>query len=131
MKVRKPKQESSIDISSLIDVLFILLIFLMLAVSFTEPTSNISLDLPKSKTNQFGNETHTIKIQIKSNGELYHNDTKMDIQTLSNNLEINSDPNSSVSLEVEQQTEFGTFVEVTDILKSKQYQKIDIKTKKE
>jgi biopolymer transport protein ExbD len=131
MKVRKPKQESSIDISSLIDVLFILLIFLMLAVSFTEPTSNISLDLPKSKTNQFGNETQTIKIQIKSNGELYHNDTKMDIQTLSNTLEINSDPNSSVSLEVEQHTEFGTFVAVTDILKSKQYQKIDIKTKKE
>ena len=131
MKVRKPKQESSIDISSLIDVLLILLIFLMLAVSFTEPTSNISLDLPKSKTNQFGNETHTIKIQIKSNGELYQNDTKMDIQTLSNTLEISSDPNSSVSLEVEQQTEFGTFVEVTDILKSKQYQKIDIKTKKE
>ncbi|TGM51834.1 biopolymer transporter ExbD [Leptospira biflexa] len=131
MKVRKPKQESSIDISSLIDVLFILLIFLMLAVSFTEPTSNISLDLPKSKTNQFGNETQTIKIQIKSNGELYQNDTKMDIQTLSNTLKINSDPNSSVSLEVEQHTEFGTFVAVTDILKSKQYQKIDIKTKKE
>ncbi|XDD44432.1 ExbD/TolR family protein [Leptospira sp. WS60.C2] len=131
MRVRKQKHNSSIDISSLIDVLFILLIFLMLAVRFTEPTSTISLDLPKSKTDQFGNETDSIKIQIKSNGELYKNDIKMDLEGFRNTIETNSDPNTSVSLEVEKQTEFGLFVSVTDILKSKQYTKIDIKTKKE
>ncbi|XDD48317.1 ExbD/TolR family protein [Leptospira sp. WS39.C2] len=131
MKVRKPKQNSKIDISSLIDVLFILLIFLMLAVRFTEPTSTISLDLPKSKTDSFGNETHPLKIQIKSNGDLYKNEIKMDIDEFMNTLDSNSDPNMSVSLEVDQHTEFGSFVQITDVLKQKKYQKIDIKTKKE
>ncbi|TGK49799.1 ExbD/TolR family protein [Leptospira bouyouniensis] len=131
MRVRKPKQETSIDISSLIDVLFILLIFLMLAVRFTEPTSTISIDLPKSKTDQFGTESIPLRIQLKSNGELYKNQIKMDIETFANSLEMNTDGNLGVSLEVDQHTEFRTFVQVTDILKSKKYLKIDIKTKKE
>lgn len=131
MKLRKPKQESGIDISSLIDVLFILLIFLMLAVRFSEPTSSISLDLPKSKTESIGNETYAFKIQIKTNGDLYKNDTKMDMDTFVKTLENNPDPNKTVSLEVDQHLEFGTFVTVTDILKQKNYQKIEIKTEKQ
>ncbi|GBF44111.1 ExbD-related biopolymer transport protein [Leptospira ellinghausenii] len=131
MKLRKPKQESGIDISSLIDVLFILLIFLMLAVRFSEPTSSISLDLPKSKTESIGNETYAFKIQIKTNGDLYKNDTKMDMDTFVKTLENNPDPNKTVSLEVDQHLEFGIFVTVTDILKQKNYQKIEIKTEKQ
>lgn len=131
MKLRKPKQESGIDISSLIDVLFILLIFLMLAVRFSEPTSSISLDLPKSKTESIGNETYAFKIQIKTNGDLYKNDTKMDMDTFVKTLDNNPDPNKTVSLEVDQHLEFGTFVTVTDILKQKNYQKIEIKTEKQ
>ncbi|MCW7505899.1 ExbD/TolR family protein [Leptospira paudalimensis] len=131
MKLRKPKQESGIDISSLIDVLFILLIFLMLAVRFSEPTSSLSLDLPKSKTESIGNETYAFKIQIRASGDLYKDDTKMDMDKFVKTLEINSDPNKTVILEVHQHIEFGTFVTVTDILKQKNYQKIDIKTEKQ
>ncbi|TGL20833.1 biopolymer transporter ExbD [Leptospira yanagawae] len=131
MRIRKPKQNTNIDISSLIDVLFILLVFLMLAVRFTEPTSNISLDLPKSKTDSFGNQTYIYKIQMKSSAEIFLNGEKVDLSFLSDKIEKNKNQFDAVSLEVDQKIEFGNFVTITDLLKSKGFEKIDIKTKKD
>ncbi|TGL62633.1 ExbD/TolR family protein [Leptospira jelokensis] len=131
MRVRKPKHSTNIDISSLIDVLFILLVFLMLAVRFTEPTSTISLDLPKSKTDSFGSQSYVYKIQMKAVNEIYLNGEKVALSSLSDQIQKNTSQFDAVSLEVDQKIEFGNFVTVTDLLKAKGFEKIDIKTKKD
>lgn len=131
MRIRKPKQNTSLDISSLIDVLFILLIFLMLAVRFTEPTSTISMDLPKSKTDNFGSQTYAFKIQLKASGDIFLNGEKLDLASFQKKIEERTNRDDAVSLEVDKQLEFGNFVNITDLLKLKGYDKIDIKTKKD
>ncbi|MCW7483044.1 ExbD/TolR family protein [Leptospira kanakyensis] len=131
MKLRKSSSYSSIDISSLIDVLFILLIFLMLAVRFTETTSTLQLDLPKTKTESIGEESPKFKIQINQLGIVYIDGKETTKESLTNLITENEDGKSRVVLEVDQKVEFGVFVLVTDLLKSKGYQKIDIVTQKD
>ncbi|PJZ83225.1 ExbD/TolR family protein [Leptospira harrisiae] len=131
MKLRKSSSNALIDISSLIDVLFILLIFLMLAVRFTETTSTLQLDLPKTKTESIGEESPKFKISINHLGTIYLDGKETPKESFLNVIPMNVDGKSSVVLEVDKQTKFEFFVFVTDILKLKGYQKINIVTLKD
>ncbi|PJZ44301.1 ExbD/TolR family protein [Leptospira brenneri] len=131
MKLRKSSSNSSIDISSLIDVLFILLIFLMLAVRFTETTSTLQLDLPKTQTDSIGEESPKFKIQINHLGLIYIDGKETGKELLTDVIPKNEDGKSRIVLEVDKKVEFQFFVLVTDLLKSKGYQKIDIVTLKD
>lgn len=131
MKLRKPKLDSSIDISSLIDVLFILLIFLMLAVRFTESTSTLQLDLPKTKTESIGEESPKYKIQINHLGSIFLDGIETPKDSLTIVIPKNEDGKSSIVLEVDKKALFDSFIFVTDLLKSKGYQKVDIITLKD
>lgn len=131
MKLRKSNPDSSIDISSLIDVLFILLIFLMLAVRFTETTSTLQLDLPKTSTESIGEETPAFKIQINHLGMIFFDGKETHKDSLTMMIPENEDGKSSIVLEVDKKAIFETFVFVTDLLKSKGYQKINIITRKD
>ncbi|TGL41444.1 ExbD/TolR family protein [Leptospira perdikensis] len=131
MKLRKSNSNSDIDISSLIDVLFILLIFLMLAVRFTETTSTLQLDLPKTQTDSIGEESPKFKIQINHLGIIYFDGKEIVKDSLTVLVPENEDGKSRVVLEVDKKAEFASFVLVTDLLKSKGYQKIDIVTLKD
>ncbi|TGM21783.1 ExbD/TolR family protein [Leptospira meyeri] len=131
MKLRKSSSNALIDISSLIDVLFILLIFLMLAVRFTETTSTLQLDLPKSKTESIGEETPKFKILINHLGVIYFDGKETSKESLFQLVPKNQDGDSSVVLEVDKRALFESFVFVTDVLKAKGYQKIDIITRKD
>ncbi|TGK82941.1 biopolymer transporter ExbD [Leptospira bourretii] len=131
MKLRKSSPNALIDISSLIDVLFILLIFLMLAVRFTETTSTLQLDLPKSKTESIGEETPKFKIVINHLGVIYFDGKETAKESLSQMIPKNEDGASRVVLEVDKRAQFEFFVFATDVLKSNGYQKIDIITRKD
>ncbi|TGM45461.1 ExbD/TolR family protein [Leptospira vanthielii] len=131
MKLRKSNSDSSIDISSLIDVLFILLIFLMLAVRFTEPTSTLQLDLPKTKTDSIGEESPKFKIQINHLGLVFFDGKETSKDSLTLVIPMNEDGKSSIVLEVDKKAVFESFVFVTDLLKSKGYQKVNIVTLKD
>ncbi|MCT8335528.1 biopolymer transporter ExbD [Leptospira sp. 85282-16] len=131
MKLRKSISDSSIDISSLIDVLFILLIFLMLAVRFTETTSTMQLDLPKTNTESIGEETPTFKIQINHLGTIFIDSKETNKDSLTIVIPKNVEGKSSIVLEVDKRAVFENFVFVTDLLKSKGYQKINIITLKD
>ncbi|MCG6146384.1 ExbD/TolR family protein [Leptospira bandrabouensis] len=131
MKLRKSNPDSSIDISSLIDVLFILLIFLMLAVRFTDTTSTLQLDLPKTRTESIGEESPAFKIQINHLGMIFFDGKETPKDSLTMMIPENEGGKSSIVLEVDKKTIFETFVFVTDLLKSKGYQKINIITRKD
>ncbi|EMY70167.1 ExbD/TolR family protein [Leptospira vanthielii] len=131
MKLRKSNSDSSIDISSLIDVLFILLIFLMLAVRFTETTSTLQLDLPKTKTDSIGEESPKFKIQINHLGLVFFDGKETSKDSLTLAIPMNEGGKSSIVLEVDKRAVFESFVFVTDLLKSKGYQKVNIVTLKD
>ena len=66
---RRKVGDSAIDMSSLMDIIFILLIFVMMSVSFAKNFKQLEIDLPKSQngTSELSPDTQiSIKQTIKS-----------------------------------------------------------------
>lgn len=65
---RNTKRVREMDLTSLIDIVFILVIFLMLTSSFT-PAQSLELTLP-SKASPVAKSENTMRIQIESSGHV-------------------------------------------------------------
>ena len=66
------KKEVVVNITPLIDVVFLLLIFFMVSTSFTRETQ-IELELPKAEGNQLEVENKVVEISIDAEGNFYIN----------------------------------------------------------
>lgn len=66
------KKEVVVNITPLIDVVFLLLIFFMVSTSFTRETQ-IELELPKATGNQLEVENKVVEISIDAEGNFYVN----------------------------------------------------------
>lgn len=69
-KIRK--QEVTINLTPLIDVVFLLLIFFMVTTSFTRETQ-IQLELPKADVEKMQNDPEILEISIDKEGRMFLN----------------------------------------------------------
>lgn len=65
---RQKDSEVSVNLTPLIDVVFLLLIFFMVSTTFTKET-HLSLDLPEAEGEQSSDQPDQIEILIDSNGQ--------------------------------------------------------------
>ncbi len=72
MQLRQKKAEVSINLTPLIDVVFLLLIFFMVSTSFTRETQ-IKLELPKADVEKLEAETDVIEVSIDKEGRIFVN----------------------------------------------------------
>ena len=113
----KPRKRVIINITSLIDVLFLLLIFFIVSSTFLEQPG-MKLDLPQTS----GQEAVRIEgytLFILSDGSIYLNEEELNVNTLSERLQ-------EIAPEVEEQglifkadetTRYGLVVEIMDRVK--------------
>ena len=76
-KGRRKKEPMDIDITSLLDVLVILLVFLLKSYNASDLKLNLvkNLELPDSATRRLGN--HAIVVQVDTDRNLFVNNTKI------------------------------------------------------
>ena len=73
MNLRKfDKQDPDVNLTPLIDVVFLLLIFFMVSTTFTRE-SRISIDLPKSSATPAEAESKAVEVTIDKQGRYYVN----------------------------------------------------------
>jgi biopolymer transport protein ExbD len=111
---RRTRRRPTINITSLIDVMFLLLIFFMVSSTFREDFG-IQIDLPKAATaeNQ-GPQTYTI--QVTEEGETYFGQDPVTRGQLRERLQalFLDDPEATVVLEADRSAHFGKVLEVID-----------------
>ena len=121
--------QSELDLTSLLDVIFILLIFTMLAVQL-ETIQSIDLDLVESET-QTGKslkiESNTIR--ILSDGRIGFQDKEITLVELRSSLSKIERQNLEWNLIVEKKVEFQNFVEILSIIKQTNPKTIDLGVK--
>ncbi|MEQ6885100.1 biopolymer transporter ExbD [Salicola sp. Rm-C-2C1-2] len=64
---RQSQQEVSVNLTPLIDVVFLLLIFFMVSTTFTRETE-LQIDLPEAEGNEAEQETERIEVEISADG---------------------------------------------------------------
>ena len=75
MRLQRPRREEpEVNLTSLIDVVFLLLIFFMISTTFNRETE-IKIDLPKATGQKFEQAQHSVEISIDAKGRYYVNQT--------------------------------------------------------
>lgn len=99
---RQPREELELNLTPLIDVVFLLLIFFMVSTTF-QKESEISLQLPKASDSATDTNTDSIEVVINATGRYYVNDqelVKSDAESLQAALYSLIDGNRDIPLTI-------------------------------
>lgn len=97
---RRAKHEVEVNLTPLIDVVFLLLIFFMVSTTFTKET-HLSIDLPEATGTPADAEENQIDIAVTQTGEYTVNDQSLvndDLDTLKTAIRNISDGDTSLPL---------------------------------
>lgn len=117
MRGARRKRSLILNVTSLIDVLFLLLIFFMISTTFLSAPA-IKLELPEAKHAETVRQAPLV-VHVDREGRVYLNDEPMEIALLGEALRqrMAGDPEKSVVLKADSRVLHGKVVEVLDILK--------------
>jgi len=125
----KKKRKVLINITSLIDVLFLLLIFLMISSTFLEQPG-IKLELPQAQSSA-QMEQKDFTLYLDRGGKLYLNDKEIDKSNLETKLKevLKEMKDGALTLKADQDVSHGLVVGVMDIVKKSGVKKLIIGTR--
>ena len=130
MKFKTGKKKSTIiNITSLIDVLFLLLIFMMVSSTFMEEPG-IKLDLPETKSAPSVKKSEYI-LYVKLEGELFLNEKSISLEELGESLKntLLEMKDESLILKGDTNIPYGRIVKIMDIVKKSGVKKLIIATR--
>ncbi len=127
--LNKKRRKIIINITSLIDVLFLLLIFLMISSSFVEQPG-MKLELPESKSAS-AESMKELVLEINQDGTIYLGETAIPLDSLEYKFKslVPSLENRTLILRADKESRHGTVVTVMDKAKISGIEKIIIATK--
>ena len=128
--LEKPPKKIALNITPLIDVLFILIIFFTVSSTFLEQPG-IELKLPDAESSQ----THTAQkviIYIDKNETIYLNDEQVNINILVEYVQakLAEQKEKNVVLRADTEVDYGVIINIMDLLRKKGIYKIIISTEK-
>lgn len=117
MKIRKHAQaveEGGIDLTPMLDVIFIMLIFFIVTTSFVRE-SGIKVNRPSAQTAQKEDKAN-ILVAISPEGEIWIDRQRVDIRGLRAAIQRlrSQNPEASVVIQADQQARAGLMVEAMD-----------------
>ncbi|HDL17714.1 MAG TPA: biopolymer transporter ExbD [Bacteroidetes bacterium] len=129
--LNKPKRKGQINITSLIDVLFILLIFFMVSSTFLEQPG-MKLELPKAKSANV-EKVDNLVIYIDADNQVFLNDKPVAIDRLKKQLEeaISKNDNPTLVLQADKSVPHGLVVTAMDLARQVGIKRLIVATKPE
>lgn len=108
----------NIQISPMIDMVFLLLIFFIMTTMFLTQVKTIPLELPTAQNSETQTTTDFI-IAIKADGSLWLADKQVPLETILGEAQksLQDNPRFGVIIRADQQTKYGNVITVLDKLK--------------
>ena len=121
-------EEPQIDLTPLIDCLFMLIIFFVLTMTFSRPV--LEIVLPEAVHAETSGKRDEILLNVKSDGTFWlDQDRQVTLAELASELEAN--PQKLLNIYMDKGADFGVFVSVLDLAKDKREGRFVISTKQE
>ena len=126
----KPPRKTAINLTPLIDVLFILIIFFTVSSTFLEQPG-IELKLPEAESSQ-SHTAQKVIVYVDAEGNLFLNDEPLTVDQLAESVEslISAQTDKSVVLRADEQVHHGLVIKIMDLLRKKGIYKIVVSTDK-
>ncbi|MBC6907181.1 biopolymer transporter ExbD [Saccharophagus sp. K07] len=131
---RQSKQHDEINLTPLIDVVFLLLIFFMVSTTFTKET-HLKVDLPEAEGQQAPQQVEQIEIMISANGDYAVNGENLvnsQMQTLLTAIEQKGQGNKDLPfiITADANVPYEKVVQVMDAAGRLGYTKLSMTTKR-
>ena len=106
-----------LDLTPLIDVVFLLLIFFMVTTTFVPDATGLQVDLPRSDSQQVVGESDDLTLAVGADGTIAIDGRALTLEQVSAELRkaANNNPNTLIILEADTATAHGRVVEVMDL----------------
>jgi biopolymer transport protein ExbD len=123
---RKPEEEAGIDMTPMLDIVFIMLIFFIVTTSFVKE-SGVDISRPSAAT-AVKKERANILIGITETGEVWISKRRIDIRSVRANIEKlhAENPEGSVVIQSDKGAKTGLLIQVMDQVKLAGVQNVSI-----
>jgi len=125
-KTRREAEEAAIDLTPMLDVVFIMLIFFIVTTSFVKE-AGIDVNRPKA-TQATKKPSATIFVAIRANGEIWLDKRIVDVERVGATIEkvLAESPTDTVVVQADKEAKHGVVVSVMDQIKLAGIDKISI-----
>lgn len=117
-------EEPQIDLTPLIDCLFMLIIFFVLTMSFSKPVLEVML--PQASNGEVSRERNDLLLSVKKDGSLWLGAEATTIEGLT--AALDAAPERTLNIYMDREAPFAKFVEVMDLTKVKREGRFVIST---
>ncbi len=119
-------EDSTIDMTPMLDIVFIMLIFFIVTTSFVKE-SGVSVNRPSASTAQ-EDKNGNIMVAIKPNGEIWIDKRSVDVRSVRANIEKlkAESPKSAVVIQADSDSRTGVVVQVMDQIRLAGVQNISL-----
>lgn len=128
-----PEQDDKVDLgmASLIDCVFLLLIFFLVTTMLKQDLKDVDVNLPVSTSSlEIPPDESLLVIAVDREGELYYEGQPTSLQLLHDQLrqvELDS-PDKRIRLDTDEESPFGRVVEVLDALQFRNLRNVGVRT---
>lgn len=132
MKFRLPEEERfTIEFTSATDVVFLLLIFFMVATVFIEFPRRLNIELPESKASSLQPQVKSHTLEIDARGQTYLDSNTVTMEELEQTLkkEGGGKSKSSVLIKADRKVDYGRVVEAMGVIKASGISEIGVAVK--
>jgi len=131
MRFRKSEEENfTLDLTPMIDVVFLLLIFFMVSTVFVDFNRRMDLSLPASKSSIADEKKESIEIEMTNDKQIFLNGTKITLQELESTiLDSKEKLGESAVIRADKNLPYGDVIQVMGILQNAGIPEISVAVK--
>ena len=120
---------TDINLTPLVDIVFILLIFFLITSTFVQ-SPGIDVNLPKANSSAETSQSQSIVITVDENGQLIYGGEVTDIGGLTDTLSklFKESPGHQIVIQADETTNHGAVVEAMDAAREAGFRKLGIAT---
>lgn len=127
--MRKRREDPKVELTPMVDVVFLLLIFFMISTTFVE-TPGISIKLPESSSQMAEKPPEEIKIYLSRGGEIYFDKERIELEEFRSRLSGFGERARTMTflLLADQEARHGRVVQLMDAAREAGFGKLAIAT---
>lgn len=133
MRFKKEEEDNfTLDLTPMIDVVFLLLIFFMVSTSFIDFVRRIDISLPEAKASLSANKLKSYVIEIGLDKKIMLNKVIVDLENLEKRLKEKEDGlemKKSVIIRADKKLDYGLIVKVMGIVNASKITDLSIAVK--
>ncbi len=127
---REEEEKYSLELTPLIDVVFLLLIFFMVSTAFVDFPRRLEIDLPTSKSSNENEEIQSLEIELTKDQKIFLDGKKVTLSQLEKKLGAMDNPTQKKALiRADKDLPYGKVVQVMGALQGVKITDISIAVK--